>query len=245
MQIVFDVADLMQLQEIWSWRPIVAAYSRLERRETRFASPLRFDVAELASRLTRLRHSPDWQQDRKTDDPARVPIRDLSEAHLSQLYPETEAASLRQSLFYAAYAGFVIARYQAEVHSTVLLLRALANRQAVGVDSYLDEDGLPRQGSPDWIPADITDEIRSLDARYHSAEPGAPAAYVIADSFWPLLVKAEAAEIEAAAQQCADTVTQQKRCCQELTALVKLARIWNHSPSVVCLCYQLEENAGD
>lgn len=247
MQIVFDVADLMQLQEIWSWRPIVTAYSRLERREPLFASPLRFDVAELTSRLTRLRHSPDWRQDGKGDDPARAPIRDLSEAHLSQLYPEAETGSLRQSLFYAVYARFVVARYQADVQLTGLLLRALADRQAVDADHYLDSDGQPRQGSQDWIPVDITDEIRSLDTRYRPAEPGAPAAYVIADSFWSLLVKAETAEIEAVVQQCGDTGTQPDQRLQELTTLVKLARIWNHSPSVVGLCYQvhLEDSVRD
>jgi hypothetical protein len=240
MHIVFDVVDLLQLQEIWSWRPIVAAFSRLERRETPpRPDSLRFDVAELTPRLSRLRHSPDWQQDRKADDPARVPIRDLSEAHLSQLYPETEASAVRQSLFYSAYRSFVVARYQGDVQTTGALLRVLADCRGLDANTWLDDGGQPRQGSPDWIPADITDEIRSLDARYQPAEPATPAAYVIADSFWSLLVKAEETEIEAAARQYSETETQQEQNFQELTMLVELSRVWNRSPSVVGLCYQV------
>lgn len=230
MHLSLDVVDLLQLQEIWSWRPIVAAFSRLERREPApIIGAVRFDLNELMPRLARLRHSPDWQQ---TNDPARVPIRDLSETDFGLLYPEVDAAQARQALFCAAYHSFVIARCRGPVALTAALLRALAGARRLDADDYLDTNALPRQGSPDWIPADITDEIRVLDARYRVTEPGTPAAYVVADSFWPLLVKAEEADISAAVG-----AADQRRL---LAALVEAARTWNRSPSVVGLCYQIE-----
>ncbi|MBI5671236.1 MAG: hypothetical protein HZC41_24835 [Chloroflexi bacterium] len=231
MLLSLDVVDLLQLQEMWSWRPIVAAFSRLERREPQPAmGAVRFDLNELMPRLVRLRHSSGWQQ--KTTDPARVPIRDLSESDFSLLYPELDAAQARQALFDAAYHSFVIARCRGPVALMAAWLRALADARRVKADDYLDARALPQPGSPDWIPADITDEIRGLDSRYRAAEPGTPAAYVIADLFWPLLVKAEEADITAAVQNSGDR--------RQLMALVEVARVWNRSPSVVGLCYQIE-----
>lgn len=240
MHVVLEVTDLLQLHEIWSLRPIVSAFSRLERRQPSLSpGQIRFDMAELVPRLSRLRHSPEWQQDKPADDPARLAIRDLSEAHLSQLYPEIEVSIVRQTLFEAAYHSFVVARYQGDVQPTREMLRALAHSRQVDADIYLDQDGQPRQGSPDWIPADITDEIRRLDPRYQPAVSGTPAAYVIADPFWSLLVKANTHEIEAAARRCAAAATQQKQRHQALTSLAALAQVWNRSPSVVGLCYQM------
>lgn len=233
MHMLLDVVDLMQLQEVWSWRPIVVAFSRLERRETPTgAGGLRFDLAELTPRLTRLRRSPDWQQ--KAADPARVPIRDLSEDDFSLLYPGTDAAQARQFLFDSAYHSFVVARYRGPVEATVSLLRSLARARQAETGDYLDQHGLPQSGSPDWIPADITDEIRGLDTRYNAAEPGTPAAYVIADSFWSLPVKANAAALDTEPEP--DDYNQHQR----LITLIEVARTWNRSPSVVGLCYQIE-----
>lgn len=240
MHLVLDIVDLLQLQEIWSWRPIVVAFSRLERREPPPRSgSQRFNLAELVPRLSRLRLSPDWQQIRHHEDPARLPIRDLSDTDLSYLYPEATAAGLRQSLFFAAYRCFVIARYQGAVQPTGTLLRALADVRQLAADDYLDVYALPRQGSPDWIPAEITDEIRCLDTRYQPAEPGTPSAYVIADTFWPLLVKADSRDLDAAARQVSGSLPPES-CREQLDRLLEVAQMWNRSPSVVGLCYQVQ-----
>jgi hypothetical protein len=230
-----DVVDLLQLQEIWSWRPIVAAFSRLERREA-LPGSLRFDLSELMPRLAQLRRSPDWLH--AADDPARLPIRAFSEADLNRLCPDAGADAARRALFYAAYERFVIARYRGRVGLTCRLLRALAGARKLDADDYLDGDDLPHAGSPDWIPADITDEIRGLDARYIGDKPGTPAAYVIADSFWTLLVKAEAADLEAAAERQDEGAPVDAH--RQLSDLVEVACAWNRSPSVVGLCYQIQ-----
>lgn len=235
MNLHLDVVDLLQLQEIWSWRPIVVAFSRLERREA-LPGSLRFDLSELMPRLAQLRRSPDWLH--ADDDPARLPIRAFSETDLNRLCPDAGADAARRALFYAAYERFVIARYRGRVGLTCRLLRALAGAQKLDANDYLDGDDLPHAGSPDWIPADITDEIRGLDARYMSDKPGTPAAYVIADSFWMLLVKAEAADLEAAAERQDERPPADAR--RQLSGLVEVARAWNRSPSVVGLCYQIQ-----
>lgn len=235
MNLHLDVVDLLQLQEIWSWRPIVAAFSRLERREA-LPGSLRFDLSELMPRLAQLRRSPDWLH--AADDPARLPIRAFSEADLNRLCPDAGADAARRALFYAAYERFVIARYRGRVGLTCRLLRALAGARKLDADDYLDGDDLPHAGSPDWIPADITDEIRGLDARYIGDKPGTPAAYVIADSFWTLLVKAEAADLEAAAERQDEGAPVDAH--RQLSDLVEVARAWNRSPSVVGLCYQIQ-----
>ncbi len=240
MHLVLDIVDLLQLQEIWSWRPIVTAFSRLERREPLpRTDSLRFNLAELVPRLSRLRLSPDWQQMRHNEDPARLPLRDLSDTDLSHLYPEAEAAGLRQSLFFAAYRCFVMARYQGAVQPTATLLRALAEVRQLAAEAYLDIYALPRQGSPDWIPAEITDEIRCLDTRYQPDEPGTPSAYVIADTFWPLLVKAEGSDLAAAARRASGSLPPEA-CREQLERLLEVAQMWNRSPSVVGLCYQVQ-----
>ncbi|NWG17789.1 MAG: hypothetical protein HXY41_14270 [Chloroflexi bacterium] len=234
MNLLLDVVDLMQLQEVWSWRPIVVAFSRLERREA-LPGSIRFDLNALIPRLAQLRRSPDWLN--AANDPARLPIRDFSETDLSRLCPDTSADTVRQSLFDAAYDRFVVARYRGSAGPTCRLLLALAEARRLDAADYLDDLHLPRPGSPDWIPADITDEIRSLDGRYDAAEPGTPAAYVIADSFWTLLVKAETADLEAAARCQDETPAADAR--RQLAELVEVARAWNRSPSVVGLCYQI------
>lgn len=240
MRLIIDIVDLLQLQEIWSWRPVVVAFSRLERRApTLYSGPLRFELAELAPRLSRLRQSPASQQARHTDDPARLPLRDLSDTDLGHLYPEAEADGLRQSLFFAAYRCFVVAQYQGLVQPTGALLRALTRTRRLDADDYLDVYALPRQGSPDWIPADITDEVRSLDTRYQPTEPATPAAYVIADPFWSLLVKADNSDLDAAARLVSGAAAPES-CRQQLDRLLEVAQMWHRSPSVVGLCYQVQ-----
>lgn len=239
-QLILDVVDLLQLQEIWSWRPIVVAFSRLERREPQpQVGTLRFELTELMPRLSRLRQSPDWQTAHHNQDPARLPLRDLSDTELNDLYPEIAPDGLRQSLFLAAYQCFVVARHRGADQPTRALLRALADVRQLEADDHLDVYAFPRQGSPDWIPADITDEIRGLDSRYRGAEAGTPAAYVIADSFWSLLLKAEANELDSAARLASST-TPVEVCRRQLASLLAVAQLWNRSPSVVGLCYQVQ-----
>ncbi|HEX2906889.1 MAG TPA: hypothetical protein VHO69_08520 [Phototrophicaceae bacterium] len=230
MDLILDVVDLLQLQEIWSWRPSVTAFSRLQRRD---GPPglLRFDLEELVPRLTRLRHSPEWRQNHSESDPAKVPLRDFLATDLLTLYPDTDAATICQQVFRSAYQAFVVGQYRGTVAATCSWLRALAAVRCLAPDDYLDADHLPRSGSPDWIPADITDEIRSLDARYRLAEAGTPAAYVVAEQFWSLLVKAGEHDLAA--------IPHPNQFGVPFTRLLEVAHTWNRSPSVVGLCYQV------
>lgn len=244
MQIILDVVDLLQLHEIWSRRPVVTAFTRLEGRQTALPCEVDFNVDQLLPRLARLKHSPTWRMNKAnvTNDPARIPLRDLSEDYLSELYPEVDsAAAMRQSLFTSAYNRFVVAHYQADVELTRRNLQTLADVRQVASEYCLGDDMLPPLGSPEWIPADITDEIRGLDERYDSTQPGLPSTYVVADHFWPLLVKASAEELEAAVRlNCAPDETECLEANRQmLEVLGRVAYAWNRSPSVVGLCYQI------
>jgi hypothetical protein len=250
MQITLDVVDLLQLQEVWSRRPVVTAFTRLEGRQAVLPCAVDFNVDHLLPRLARLKRSPVWRINKAsvTTDPGRIPMRDLSEDYLNELFPEAEsAAAMRQSLFISAYNRFVVAHYRADVGETCRTLHALARIRQIESARCLDNDLLPQQGSPEWIPVDITDEIRSLDERYHPAEPGLPAAYVIADQFWTLFVKATPEEFDASARLiCVD---QQEDCLdanrQALETMAQVAFAWNRSPSVVGLCYQVASSKFD
>lgn len=244
MQIILDVVDLLQLHEIWSRRPVVTAFTRLEGRETALPCEVDFNVDQLLPRLARLRHSPTWRMNKAnvTNDPARIPLRDLSEDYLSELYPEVDsAAAMRQALFTSAYNRFVVAHFQADVELTRRNLQTLVDVRQVATEYCLSDDMLPPHGSPEWIPADITDEIRGLDERYVSSQPGLPATYVVADQFWTLLVKATAEELETAGRLNCDA--DESECLeanrQVLEILGRVAFAWNRSPSVVGLCYQV------
>lgn len=244
MQITFDVVDLLQLHEIWSRRPVVTAFTRLEGRQTTLPCAVDFNVDQLLPRLARLKRSPVWRMNQAniSNDPGRVPMRDLSEDYLSELYPEANSAAvMRQSLFNSAYSRFVIAHYRADVELTRHALQTLARVRQVALENCFGDDMLPRPGSPEWIPADITDEIRGLDERYDSTEPGLPATYVISDQFWPLLVKASATELEEAERiGCTpDDTDCLEANRQALAIMAQVAFAWNRSPSVVGLCYQV------
>jgi hypothetical protein len=244
MQITLDVVDLLQLHEIWSRRPVVTAFTRLEGRQTVLPCEVDFNVDQFLPRLARLKHSPTWRMNKANmhNDPGRIPLRDLSEDYLIELYPEVDSpAAMRQSLFNSAYSRFVVAHYRADVELTRRNLQTLANVRQVASEYCLGEDMLPPPGSSEWIPADITDEIRGLDERYDPTEPGLPATYVVSDQFWPLLVKATAAELKAAERVgCApDEIDCLAANRQALEILGRVAFAWNRSPSVVGLCYQV------
>jgi hypothetical protein len=167
---------------------------------------------------------------------------DFSDAYLSEMYPEADPISdQRQYLFNLVYDRFIVMRYCASVAQVSVLLKTLAQVRNSDLSGYLGPDDLPLAGSPEWIPLTITDEIRSLDKRYDPMQPGTPATYVVADHFWPLLVKASPAEIEATIRL--GCPSNQAECLEEtrrlLTGLSEVAYTWNRSPSVVGLCYQI------
>lgn len=246
MQISLDIVDLLQLQEIWSRRPIITAFTRLEPRPGIFPNTFNFSVDELMPRLTKLKQSSVWlsQLARPTSDPARLPLSGFSDDFLGELYPEVESAAAHlQSIFVSAYSRFVVAHFRHPVEATGAILRTLADVRAVSQADCLNAHSLPPEGSPEWIPAEITDEIRALDTRYLPDEPGLPSAYVIGDAFWSLFIKITPEEIEktvelycqSLADDCRDSVH------QTLTALVEVASMWQRSPSVVGLCYQISD----
>jgi hypothetical protein len=246
MQVALDVVDLLQLQEIWSKRPIVTAFTRLESRPPVMLPPVSFGLDELLPRLARLKQSSAWllKNGRLNADPARVPMAEFSEDFINEMYPESpSAAERRQALFNAVYDRYIVACYRGSVHQTIAALQALGRARQLELDEHLGSDALPLPGSPEWIPFNITDEIRSLDKRYDPVQPGAPATYVVSDAFWPLLVKAAPADIEEVIRlQCASSLPE---CIESfralLTALSEVAYMWNRSPSVVGLCYQLSD----
>lgn len=245
MQISLDVVDLLQLQEIWSKRPIVTAFTRLEPRSPRLPSRYDFAIEDLLPRLARLKRSPVWLMRRsQPSDPARMPLCELSDELLTELYPEAESPrQQRQFLFTSAYARFVVAHYRDAITETTSALHTLACARQCRAADFLNHANWPEQGAEEWIPADITDEIRDLDGRYDPAQPGAPATFVIADDFWPLLTKAVPEDIEMAAQlgcvegeaDCGEALR------RRLGSLVGLAHTWYRSPSVVGLCYQVHD----
>ena len=250
MKTVFDVVDLLQLQEIWVRSPIAQAYARLERRQPTLPGPLDFRLMWLMPRLGQLRNSPAWQTNQleKRSDPAQIPLCAMTDAYLEVLFPDgTSAAEIRRQLFLSVYNHFVVAQYQGDLGQTCGLLRALADARSIESADCLNSANQPLEGSNFWIPVDLTDEIRSLDSRYDGGSADTPAAYVIAESFWPLLVKSTSEEIGAATTQyltqyigSTDPVYAD-RCAAELWRLVELARDWNRSSSVVGLYYQIED----
>lgn len=244
MQAVFDIVDLLQLQEIWVWRPITQAYSRLERRQTALDCPVEFDLKALMPRLGQLRNSPAWQTNmlEKKPDPAQVPMCALTDAYLEVIFPGLVPAQARQQLFLSVYNHFVVSRFRDEVDAISTLLQLLAQTRSVEPFRCLDERDQPLSGSSYWIPVDLTDEIRNLDDRYNGAEPDMPATYVVADDFWLLLVKATPEEISEAAAHFCDDADCVERCKQRLEQLAMLARDWNRTSSVVGLYYQVESH---
>ncbi len=239
MRLCLDVVDLLQLQEVWSRRPIVTAFTRLEPRPPRFTALYGFAYDDLAPRLYRLKHSALWQSQsaRLHVDPARVALGDFNDDCFSEMYPEAESgAAQRHWLFRSAYNRFIVAGFCESLDLTLTALAALALARDLPSGECLGADSLPLAGMPDWIPASITDEIRSLDERYDPAQPGAPAAYVVGEEFWPLLIKATSQEVDAAAERAGAGNRTAVR--QTLQTLVNLAQTWYRSPSVVGLCYQ-------
>jgi hypothetical protein len=250
MKTVFDVVDLLQLQEIWVRSPIAQAYARLERRQPMLPGPLDFRLMWLMPRLGQLRNSPAWQtnQMEKHSDPAQVPLCAMTDAYLEVLYPdEGSAAEIRRQLFLSAYNHFVVAQYQGETAQTCALLRALADTRSVDLGDCLNSVNEPLEGSNFWIPVDLTDEIRSLDSRYDSGSVDTPAAYVIAEPFWTLLVKASAQDIQEAIThyvRASDTARADVlfvHAQQQLMQLIEVAHDWNRSSSVVGLYYQIDD----
>lgn len=239
MQISLDVVDLWQLREIWSKRPIVTAFTRLQERPPALPSVIDFDLDDLMPRLARLKNSAIWRAKEANRDPARLPMGEISEAYMVELYPEAPSfGEQRQQLFTAAYARYVIAHYRSSTAPLQELLSTLVevrNPESV----CLDTDRLPLPGAAVWIPADITDEIRGLDTRYDPAEPGAPAAYVVAEDFWLLLAKATDDELDDTVKMyCRNSESASADLLRrELSTLYEVAHSWNRSPSVVGLCY--------
>ncbi|MCB9450485.1 MAG: hypothetical protein H6672_03550 [Anaerolineaceae bacterium] len=245
MQVVFDVVDLLQLQEIWGRRPIIIAYSRLERRTAPDVQADDFSMDGLLPRLARLRQSAAWKNSRirHDHDPAQTALGDFPHDCLHILYPEVESPQLaRHALFASAYNRFVVTRYQGAVEHTVTLLQTLAQARQIEASRYLGADALPVSAGEDWIPADLTDDIRSLDTRYQSDQPGTPAAYVIAEDFWTLLTKTDDAVIQVAAEMFCKAGESgcREQCERQFQEMVAVARTWYRSPSVVGLCYQVE-----
>jgi len=246
MRVALDIVDLLQLQEIWSKRPIVTAFTRLEVRPPAVQSNANFSIGELLPRLARLKQSSTWQSKNKrvSTDPARVPLAEFSEDFFSEMYPEAEsAAEQRQALFNSVYDRFIVTYYRGSVAQTGAALQTLARVRSMEPDEHLGADTLPLQGSQEWIPFNITDEIRSLDKRYNPVEPGAPAAYVVADEFWQLFVKVAPADLEETVRiQCASNSQEHADALRPLlNTLSEVAYTWNRSPSVVGLCYQIPD----
>jgi hypothetical protein len=142
------------------------------------------------------------------------------------------------------YNHFVVSQFQGEMEQTCGLLRALADVRSTESADYLNGANQPLEGSNFWIPVDLTDEIRSLDSRYQSDHADTPAAYVIAETFWPLLVKSTPEDIGAAVAHYLGSTHRvyEERCAAELRRLVELAQDWNRSSSVVGLYYQIEDS---
>jgi hypothetical protein len=242
MKTVFDVVDLLQLQEIWVRRPIVLAFSRLEQNRSALPCEMDFSIKWLTPRLALLRNSIAWRHNKleQFTDPAQLPMCELSDEYLRILYDAESPTSIRQSLFQSVYNHFVITQYQGDAAQTRGLLRALASARSVALSSCFNEDHSPLEGSNTWIPVDLIDEIRSMDGRYKIDEVNTPAAYVISDDFWPLLVKSQPEDVnQAATLYCQEMPSEIiGDCTRKLNELAELARAWNRSPSVVGLYYQ-------
>jgi hypothetical protein len=163
MRLILDVVDLLLLHEVWSRRPVVTAFTRLEGRQTVLPTHLDFNVDQLLPRLARLKQSPVWRANRAnlTNDPGRIPMRDLSDAYWSELYPEVDSgAAARQSHFHSAYSRFIVAHYNGEVEQAQRLFQATAKVRHIDPQQCLDADLMPLHGSSEWIPADIRCSLR-------------------------------------------------------------------------------------
>ena len=195
-------------------------------------------------RLMRLKTSVLWRANNPTPgaDPARRSMGSLTDEYLLELYPDSaEAVALRQQLFMGAYSRFVIARFRDNATRMCAFFKALATIR--DAEEHLTHYGLPIAGAEEWIPAEITDEIRSLDSRYSIHEPGTPAAYVVDEPFWVMVVKASAQDIDSAIDRCLPQSNSQsdaddlRAICASLS---EVAQTWTRSPSVVGLCYQVD-----
>ncbi|MCA0456439.1 MAG: hypothetical protein LCI00_20870 [Chloroflexi bacterium] len=247
MRISLDVVDLLQLQEIWSRRPIVTAFTRLESRSTPFPVTENFAIEDLMPRLARLKRSPAWLSRRPNpalNDPARVPLSDLSDEYLIEMYPDVVPVAKRSSLFQSVYNCYLVANFKETVMRTAAALQLLARVRQFETADRLDAGNLPAEGSPEWIPLTITDEIRALDDRYDAAEPGSPSTYVVAEDFWSLLLKAEPEHIEGVTRLALE-MSDAAFCSalrNSLHDLIALAHTWYRSPSLVGLCYMQKDN---
>jgi hypothetical protein len=242
MLLILDIVDLLQLDEIWSRRPVVTAFTRLEERPDYLNYQFNFQIEDLIPRLSRLKRSEVWRMSRRTpaDDPARLPLGAITAEQLTELYPEADALQQRQTLFQGVYSRYVLAHYRGGAQLTGDLLHALSDARYIDADTCLNQWGVPREGSAEWIPAGITDEVRALDCRYDATEPGLPAAFVVAEGFWNLFLKATPAEYQAAAARLhPDDLTAQAESVALLAAVAEVATMWHRSPSVVGLCYQV------
>lgn len=238
MDAVFDVVDMLQLHEVWARRPIVVAVTRLAQRQSLRPTSIQFSLEHLRPRLSHLRNSAAWRQ-HHTTDPAQRALVDLSDEQLSILYPD----NTRHSVFKAVYDHYLIAHYRGELQRTRRLMEALAATITVDPAECFGERTLPAPGSNFWIPAELTDEVRALNARYRAEEPDTPAACVVAEDFWVLLHKAEPDTITSAVNRyCAHTQNEPYAdTVERLSALIELARLWHRSPSVVGIYYQEQE----
>jgi hypothetical protein len=247
MRISLDVVDLLQLQEIWSRRPVVTAFTRLEDRSSLYPVTENFSIEDLLPRLSRLKRSPAWLARRPNpalNDPGRVPLGDLSDEYLIEMYPDVPPVEKRASLFLSVYNCYLIANFRQTVEHTAAALGFLARVRGLETVNRLDSSNLPAEGSPEWIPLNITDEIRGLDDRYNPEEPGSPSTYVVAEDFWPLLLKAEPEHIDSAADlalEMSDTAFC-KALRDSLNELTVLAHTWYRSPSLVGLCYMQKDD---
>lgn len=236
MQTVIDIVDMLQLQETWVRLPVVRAFGRLSQRESLVEGDMTFSSEWLQGRLYDLRRlaAQGWHRRGLLADPSTIPLGDLSDGFIRVLYPEIDSPAVaRQRLFHAVYHRYVMRRYAGAPGMMGEALGTLVPLLSVQTPDCLNAEAAPQEGSSFWIPPDLTDEIRLLDSRHDISEPGTPAAYVIADAFWEMLVKVTTSQIDAAADCCEGD--EARECLQHL---VEIALLWSRSPSVVGLCYQ-------
>lgn len=245
-QSYFDVVDLLQVYEVWVRLPITKVVPRMEHRQTAYTPPFQFESAALTSGLSALRRSASWQRSplaRSTTDPGLLPFCQLSEDMLTTVFPDLESPlPLQQALFHCVYQHYLVDRYTGAVQETQQILQSLSAIRAINTDEFFRAEGEPKEGSDYWIPVDLTDEVRALDARYNSALANTPATYVVDESFWHLLLKADSNEIDATVwHYCQSNPLAQSAsedCARQLRQLVNVAHNWYRSPSVVGLYYQ-------
>lgn len=248
-QIYFDVVDLLQVYEVWVRLPLVKVIPRMEHRQTLHPTPFQFESAALVSGLSALRRSASWQRSplaKASTDPGLLAFCQLSEEMLQALFPQLTALethlSLQQALFHCVYQHYLVDRYTGAVQETQQLLQALSVIRAINTEEYFRPDGEPKEGSDYWIPVDLTDEVRALDTRYDSSAANTPAAYVVDEGFWHLLLKADSNEIDATVwHYCQMDQAASEDCAERLRQLVSVAHNWYRSPSVVGLYYQGSE----